>query len=207
MEPLTHHSEQKIIEFFWTRYQGDWRGKNQQSQARRGVSGWQNVLLATSAGGERTDLTHIHGNRSWNKDKKQTDESAELLLFTFMTWCGLLPFKRALIWIHEIIITSPSLSREAEPPLCLQRGSSSCGSMGSAQKDMVLALSRGLCCPAIALLSASSCSLLTASREKDNPFSWNKEIRTSAQAHFCNMQFRPLQSERNTFLFASIFLQ
>ena len=72
-------------------------------------------------------------------------------------------------------MVSPSLARDAEAPCCLQRGRNSCGSMGSAQRDMLLALSRGLCCPAAPLLSVNSWSLLMASREKDSPFSWKEK--------------------------------
>lgn len=70
---------------------------------------------------------------------------------------------------------SPSLAMDADAPLCLQRGRNSCGSRGSPQRDTVLALSRGLAWPATALLSASSWSLWTASKEKVSPFSCREE--------------------------------
>lgn len=69
----------------------------------------------------------------------------------------------------------PSLARDADAPLSLQRGRNSCGSMGSAQEDTVLALRRGFCCPVARWLSVSSWSLLTASSEKVNPFSWKEK--------------------------------
>jgi len=69
------------------------------------------------------------------------------------------------------MVDSLSLLREAEAPRCLQRGSSSWGSMGSAHRDAGPALRRGLSCPFARLISVSSWSLLTASREKVNPFS------------------------------------
>lgn len=69
----------------------------------------------------------------------------------------------------------PSLERDADAPLSLQRGRNSCGSMGSAQEDTVLALRRGFCCPVARWLSVSSWSLLTASSEKVNPFSWKEK--------------------------------
>lgn len=76
---------------------------------------------------------------------------------------------------------SPSRAREADAALCLQSGRNSCGSRGSAQRDPALALTRGLCCPVL-LPSASSWSLLTASREKDKPFSWDTRQTKTAES-------------------------
>lgn len=70
---------------------------------------------------------------------------------------------------------------DAEAPLCLHRGRNSCGSRGSAQRDTVPALSRGLAGSIRALLSASSWSLLTASKEKVSPFSCRKEKKRRRQ--------------------------
>lgn len=39
-------------------------------------AGRQGGFLAAGAGGECTDLTDVHGNRSWNEDDKETDEFA-----------------------------------------------------------------------------------------------------------------------------------
>lgn len=123
------------------------------------------VCLAAGAGSEGADLTDVHGNHGWKKDKKDTPLN-QLYLNVHDTLK--IPSAKTL---QYIMVVSLSLARDADAPLCLQRGRNSCGSMGSAQRDTGLALRRGLCRPVAPLLSVSSWSLLTASREKVNPFS------------------------------------
>lgn len=74
----------------------------------------------------------------------------------------------------EYVIVLPNLARDADAPLCRQRGRNSWGSIGSAHRDMVLDLRCGFCFPVMKLLSVNSCSLLTASREKEKPPSWKR---------------------------------
>lgn len=84
-----------------------------------------------------------------------------------------LPISRRALWRRcQRGRHSPSLANDAEALLCLQRGTNSCGSMGSLHWDKEVARRRGLCGPTAPALADSSWSLLTASREKVRPFSW-----------------------------------
>ncbi len=132
------------------------------------------VRLAASAGSKGADLTDVPGNQSWNKQETErwaTPLNNQCLnIHDLICWLKI-PSQRLAV---EHVMVSPSLARDADPSFCLQRGRSSCGSMGSSQRDTELALNLGFCCTVRPLLSVSSWSLLTASSEKDNPFSWKK---------------------------------
>lgn len=114
------------------------------------------IGLTASAGCKGADLTDIQRNHSCKTEQKAHQVSSRQP--------------------HLLIKTvSPSLATDADAPLCLHRGRNSCGSRGSPQRVVGLALSRGLTSSDRTLLCTSSWSLLTASKEKVSPFSWREE--------------------------------